>query len=285
MPAQGVEQIIRLRSRVRQRLDENGEVVGSDEQFFEDDQQAQQLRDLYTEKSNDPLYQDEDGDVDLSSEAYQIWANAIKEDPRLKKTIEELPDVVYSSRNYQGSADRPQGVITYVKSSDDSDALVWLDKAGEVVTESQLAILRAAACEPDTPRQARHPLHHELVLAGVRKTQEADYIAVTGGQLGRPNSARRRTYERLQQHLTDLPLSAGPDEKEQLHAAINDIYRHPLLESARDRLNRQLRAEIKNEDLADLVISLWQDDRLSRKQEGDEIREPRILCSLGLFDK
>ena len=284
MPAQGVEQIIRLRSRVRQRLEENGEVVGSDEQFFEDDKQAQQLRDLYTEKSNDPLYQDEDGDVDLSSEAYQIWANAIKEDPRLKKKIEELPDVVYSSRHYQGSADRPQGVITYVKSSDDTDALVWLDKAGAVVTESQLTILRAAECEPDTPKQPRHALHHKLVLAGVRKTQEADYIAVTGGQLGRPKSARRRTYERLQQHLTDLPLSAGPDEKEQLQAAIHDIYRHPLLESARDRLNRQLRSDIQNADLADLVVSLWQDDRLSRKQEGDEAQEPRILCSLGLFD-
>ena len=57
-----------------------------------------------------------------------------------------------------------------------------------------------------------------------------------------------------------------------------------LLESARDRLNRQLRSAISDEDLAELVIGLWQDDRLSRKQEGDEEREPRILCSLGLFN-
>lgn len=284
MPAQGVEEIIRLRSRVRQRLAENGEVVGSDEQFFEDDKQAQHLRDLYTEKDGS-LDLEADSEVDLSSYAYQEWANAIKDDPQLKKKIEELPDVVYSSRYYQGSADRPQGVITYVKSSDDNDALVWLDKAGEIVTESQLAILRAAKCEPDTPAQARHPLHHSLVLAGVRKTQEADYIALTGGQLGRPNSTRRRSYERLQQHLTKLPLSARPEDKEQLQAAIDDIYRHPLLESARDRLNRQLRSAISDEDLAERVISLWQDNRLSRKQEGDAEREPRILCSLGLFDR
>ena len=283
MPAQGVEAIIRLRSRVRQRLAENGEVVGSDEQFFEDDKQAQQLRDLYTEKSG-ILDLEADSEVDLSSYAYQEWANAIKEDPRLKKKIEELPDVVYSSRHYQGSTDRPQGVITYVKSGDDNDALVWLDKAGEIVTESQLAILRAAKCEPDTPAQTRHPLHHDLVLAGVKKTQEADYIAHTGGQLGRPNSTRRRSYEALKRHLDYMRTHEPLFLREELERTLDDIYRRPLLESARDRLNRQLRAGARDADLADLAISLWQDGRLSRKQEGDEAREPRILCSLGLFD-
>ena len=88
MPAQGVEEIIRLRSRVRQRLEENGEVVGSDEQFFEDDKHAQQLRDLYTEKSG-ILDLEADSEVDLSSYAWQEWANAIKDNPRLKKKIEE----------------------------------------------------------------------------------------------------------------------------------------------------------------------------------------------------
>ena len=131
MPAQGIEDIIRLRSRVRQRLQENGEVVGSDEQFFEDDKHAQQLRDLYTEKSG-ILDLEADSEVDLSSYAYQEWANATKDSPTLKKKIEALPDVVYSSRRYEGSRERPEGVITYVKSSDDTDALVWLDKEAKL---------------------------------------------------------------------------------------------------------------------------------------------------------
>ena len=202
----------------------------------------------------------------------------------MKKKIEELPDVVYSSRHYHGSADKPQGVITYVKSGDDNDALVWLDEAGEIATESQLKILRAAKCEPDTPAQARHPLHHELVEMGVKKTQEADYIALTGGQLGRPNSTRRRSYEALKRHLDYMRRHEPLFLSEELERTLDDIYRHPLLESARDRLNRQLRAGAKDEDLADLAISLRQDGRLSRKQEGVEAREPRILCSLGLFD-
>ena len=39
LPADGVERIIRLRSRVRQRLQENAEVVGTDEAFFDDERQ------------------------------------------------------------------------------------------------------------------------------------------------------------------------------------------------------------------------------------------------------
>lgn len=284
VPAQGVEQIIRLRSRVRQRLQENGEVVGSDEQFFEDDKGAQQLRDLYTEKSG--IHDLEtNSEVDLSSYAYQEWENATKDNPQLKQKIEDLPDVVYSSRHYEGSSERPQGLIAYVKSSDDNDALVWLDKAGEIVTESQLAILRAAKCEPDTAPIARHPYHHDLVRKAVEITQEEDYIAATGGQLGRPNSTRRRAYEKLKRHLDELRANQPLFLRDELEQALDDIYRFPLLESARDRLNRQLRLQITDEDLAELAVGLWQDDRLSRKIESGEEREARILCSLGLFNK
>jgi superfamily II DNA or RNA helicase len=72
LPAEGVERIIRLRSRVRQRLQENAEVVGADEAFFEDQDDAQAVRDLFTEKAG-ILDGDEDAEVDLASYAYQIW--------------------------------------------------------------------------------------------------------------------------------------------------------------------------------------------------------------------
>jgi len=77
LPAEGLERIIHLRSRVKQRLTESGEVLGSDEQFFEDELNNQVLRDLYTEKSG-ILDGDFDSEVDLASYAYQIWRNAIQ---------------------------------------------------------------------------------------------------------------------------------------------------------------------------------------------------------------
>src|SRR3954464_8672112 len=72
LPADGVERIIRLRSRVRQRLRENAEVVGTDERFFDDDEDDGLLFDLYNEKSG-LLDGDGDNEVDLASHAYQIW--------------------------------------------------------------------------------------------------------------------------------------------------------------------------------------------------------------------
>ena len=51
LPADGVERLIQLRSRVRQRLKENAEVVGTDEAFFEDEGEHDELVDLYNEKS------------------------------------------------------------------------------------------------------------------------------------------------------------------------------------------------------------------------------------------
>ena len=129
LPADGVERIIRLRSRVRQRLRENAEVVGSDESFFEDDRNDDVIRDLFTEKAG-ILDGDADTEVDLGSYAYQIWKNAIDRDPTLQKTIPDLPNVVFSTRPHTPAAGQPEGVLAYVHTADGNDALAWLDKDG-----------------------------------------------------------------------------------------------------------------------------------------------------------
>jgi len=281
LPAEGVEQIIRLRARVRQRLAENSEVVGSDERFFEDDDLAQTLRDLYTEKSG-ILDAEADSEVDLASYAYQIWLNATKDDKALAKQIEDLPDVVYSTRQYTGSAQYPEGVLVYMKTEEGTDSLAWIDKNGTGVTQSQLAILKAAACTPDTPAQKRYEYHHELVTQGVElMIREEQSI---GGQLGRPSSARRRAYDRLTAHFKVLKQSAPLLIPKELERTIDDIYKYPLRESARDALNRQFKAGISDEALAELAMALRGDGRLSLIQEESEAQEPRILCSLGLFN-
>ena len=68
-------------------------------------------------------------------------------------------------------------------------------------------------------------------------------------------------------------------------AAIDEIYRYPLRESAKDMLNRQLRSGIDNEQLAQLVVDLRADDRLCMVQDETEQQEPQIICSLGLFER
>ena len=68
LPAEGVERIIDLRKRVRDRLKENAEVVGADEAFFEDDDDEQSIVNLYHERAG-ILDGDPEGDVDLASHA------------------------------------------------------------------------------------------------------------------------------------------------------------------------------------------------------------------------
>ncbi len=516
LPADGVERIIRLRSRVSQRLQENAEVVGADEAFFEDQNDAQSVRDLFTEKAG-ILDGDEDAEVDLASYAYQIWKNAIDRDRELEKTIPAMPNVVYSTKSwpdrgagsgagvpraiaesseppltlgacilrdaalagivrdallhfdgrryhlhawcimpnhvhavvtpwgehtlseilhswksftahainkargtrgdvweresfdhllrsseslcrfvdyveqnpveaglcadpeqwpfsscrscsgagvppassnhaagtaappfhppgeidYSGMRSRgelphlhkegatyfvtfrlrdavvargagrgagvspasldqaagtaaprnqtaggtpaphqlhPEGALVYLRTAEGNDALAWVDKRGNSVTESQFAILKAAECEPGTPAIPRHDDHHEMVANGVKLIVETEKSV--GGQLGRPSGARFRTYERLKAYaeevkgtLFDLP---------ELRHAIEDIYKFPLLQSATDTLNRQLKSGIENQALADLVTSLRADARLCRVGETVETDEPQVICSLGL---
>lgn len=136
LPAEGVENIIRLRARVRQRLQENAEVVGTDESFFEDDDGDRLLLDLYNEKSG-ILDGEADTEVDLASYAYQIWKNAISDDPRLQKIIPELPPVTYSTKQFVPFGKQaPEGALVYMRTAEGNDALAWIDKNGTSVTES-----------------------------------------------------------------------------------------------------------------------------------------------------
>ena len=153
LPANGVENLIRLRARVRQRLHENAEVVGTDEAFFEDEKERQKLVDLYHEKSG-ILDGEAETEVDLASYAYQIWKNAIDRNPDLQKSIPALPPVVFSTRPHEGNERRPHGVLVYLRTAEGNDALGWVDEAGNNVTESQFEILKAAACAPDTPAES-----------------------------------------------------------------------------------------------------------------------------------
>ncbi len=277
LPADGVERLIHLRARVRQRLKENAEVVGTDEAFFEDEREREDLVNLYHEKAG-ILDGEAETEVDLASYAYQIWKNAIDRNPELEKVIPSLPPVVYSTRAHHATEGKPHGVLVYLRTAEGNDALAWLDRNGNPVTESQFEILKAAECPPDTPPLPRLANHHVLVKKAVdlMVTEEKS----VGGQLGRPSGARFRTYERLKNYaervkgtLFDTPA---------LRKAIEEIYRYPLRQSAVDTLNRRLRAGISDEELANLVIALREDDRLCIVSEEAQTGEPQIICSLGL---
>ena len=280
LPAEGVERIIDLRGRVQERLRENAEVVGADEAFFEDDDDDQAIFNLYHERAG-ILDGDPEGDVDLASHAYQIWKNAIGADPSLEKAVADLPDVVFSSRKHTPIAQRPEGVLVFMRTPDGNDALAYVDREGRSITESQIEILSAAECKPDTPAQPHRESHHDLVAEGVKHVVREEKRV--GGQLGRPSGARFRTYTRLKQYAE--AIRGQLFDVDALHRALDDIYRYPLRPSAVDTLNRQLRSGVSDDQLAEIVMSLREEDRLCLAGDAaSEAQGPQVICSLGLFD-
>ena len=70
---------------------------------------------------------------------------------------------------------------------------------------------------------------------------------------------------------------------ENLKRAIDEIYKYPLREYARDSLNRWLKTGIDDQRLAELVVALREEGRLCIiDKEELENRPPKIICSLGL---
>ena len=147
-------------------------------------------------------------------------------------------------------------MLVYLRTAEGNDALAWMDKKGNSVTESQFTILKAAECQPDTPALPRLPEHHELVRKGVELiVQEEKNI---GGQLGRPSGARFRTYERLKHYAEESKgtlFEHRPIYAEMLKA-IEEIY---VIRCGRRRLTpstANFAAASPMKDLAELVVEL-----------------------------
>ncbi len=160
LPAEGVERIIRLRERIRRRLRENAEVVGTDEAFFEDDQNNQAVFDLYHEKAG-LLDGDAEGEIDLVSQAYQIWKNAIDASPELAKSIPEMPPVVFGTKAYTPIGWEQGGVLLYMRTTEGNDALVWVDAQGRerhriAACDTQGCRVRTRYAAPGTPPGPSH---------------------------------------------------------------------------------------------------------------------------------
>lgn len=275
-PADGVEEIINLRGRLNKRINENANIVGSDEIFFEGNEQN--LMDMFNEKSG-ALDDDDDGDVDLSSQAYQIWKNATDANPKLKEIIPNLSNVIYATK--ETDEFRHAGVITYIKTYNDFDVLTWLDSEGNIISQSQKRILNAMECKPESSGGPEQENHHELVAKAVDIiSSETTSI---GGILGNRFSTRYRISNLLERFYQNSPnLFFSQETKELLKLAIDDIYNYPLLESAKFTLGRMLRNSSSNE-IVDCVLEMRRNFSLCRIDDNkNKHKEPTIVCSMGL---
>lgn len=275
-PADGVEKIINLRGRLNARINENASIVGSDEIFFEGNEQN--LRDMFNEKSGS-LDDDDDGDVDLSSQAYQIWKNATDANPKLKEIIPSLSNVIYSTKEVKDVMQN--GVITYAKTHNDFDVLTWLDSKGNIISQSQKRILNAMSCNANTANIEPYDNHHELVAKAIDSINNE--TTSIGGILGNRFSTRYRIISLLEHYYQNPPtLFFSQENKDMLKLAIDDVYNYPLLESAKFTLGRMLRNS-NSDDIVECVLEMRKNLSLCRiDEEKNKHKEPSIICSMGL---
>ena len=281
LPADGVERIIRLRSRVKERLVQNAEVVGSDEAFFEDQSDLATLDNLYHEHADVLDGDEDDGEVDLASEAYQIWKNAVDDNPRLATLVPQLPDVVYSARPWTPRSGFPDGVLVFMQTAQGNCALAWMDTQGRSVTESQHRILRAAQCDSSTPAVEKDPAHHERVAQGVDIIiKENRNVHAAAGTLGSRHGIRYRTYEKLKNHLDNIQGELF--DTAELRRALQQIYENPLAEKAKTVLGQHLKLKSTAQTLAEAVQALYEEASLCLDKHAAGSGEPLLICSLGL---
>lgn len=278
-PAEGVEKIISLRERLNDRINANANIVGSDEIFFEGNEQN--LRDMFNEKSG-VLDDDDDSDVDLSSQAYQIWKNAIDANPELAKIIPSLSNMIYSTKKVDELG--KTGVITYARTYNDFDVLTWQNENGEIVSQSQKKLLSTLACSVDTPAVAPLENHHEIVANTVKKVQEDSSITNVGGMLGNRFSTRYRIINLLEEYYKQPnSIFFTVEQKEELKLVIDEIYNFQLVESSKQALGKMMHRNHNNDEIVEYVIDLWKENNLCKKPVDDNVhKDASIICSMGL---
>lgn len=276
-PADGVETLINLRGRLNRRINENASVVGSDEVFFEGNEQN--LRNMFNEKSGS-LDDIDDMDVDLSSKAYQIWKDATDANPSLKKIIPSLSNVIYSTKK-----SNTQGVITYAKTKGDFDVLTWVDSDGNIVSQSQGIILQALSCSIDEP--SIEPLDNHFELVGKAIKSLSNERKSMGGVLGNKSSIKYRTVAALEKYISNITNgnqgNISDDYVMQVKLAINDIYNNPMQENCKYLLNRMLKTSTLDE-IVEAILEMRKSGNLCKIPEGINAlrKQASIICSMGL---
>lgn len=273
LPADDVEHVINLRSRIARRLRENAVAFGSDEAFFGDEGERRVIEGLYHEGEviDDPGETGED--VDWASTAYEIWRRATDDDPRLAAVIESLPDAVFATR--PARSDDDPGVIVYVQSEFGYDALAFTAIDGTSQLLSPYEALLRAACQSDTPALSRLDEHHELVAQAITGPLQSPATHLEGALTG----VRKRCWDRLSNYKEKYAGTLFDNER--LDRALDELYRKPLRESAVHALANALR-ERTPEDLAGLIISLHEEDRLCVADRDLDSADLRMISSMGI---
>jgi superfamily II DNA or RNA helicase len=266
-----VEQAIRLRQRIKERLSAAAAAFGSDERFFGGDDEIKILDELYKGVVSDTADEFEaDDEADAVSEAWLIWSNVKDNQPALAKKILEMQDLVHSTRDMY--IHEQQGSVTcYVKTISGVDAFATSRTASDGATVERLLTpleaLRIFQAQEATPTTPLRDDHFEREKALVHNKLSNEIIAV--GNLRGP---RKWAWEKL----------AGTLYATDAVEALEAMHDRPLTELAKVRIAQARRSKYTEQDLVDLLNQLHNEERLViGTTDQDQVK---IVCSIGVRD-
>ncbi|MGW3735048.1 helicase-related protein [Streptomyces sp. NPDC005148] len=261
---ESVEAVLSLRERIKTRLQANAEAFGSDERFFGSEEETTTIEHLYNGQLDD---QELDIEVDASSLAYEVWARAEEETPEIAHRVAQLPDMVYSTRKAADDDDL-QGIACYVRTEGGTDGFGFATSPTDQRLLTGQEALRAFACRPNAealPRRDDHfQLTRELAQGPLTKPSTIE---------GRLRGIRKRVWNRLNGTFASADA--------EISDALDALFRRPLTRDAERRIKTAFATRSSNEDIAELIVLLYRDNRLIIPDAAGS--DPiRIVCTMGV---
>lgn len=261
---ENVENVLKLRARISNRLAASAQAFGSDEQFFGS---ADEIRDLDEILSGKADVEESDDDVDSSSLAFEIWNRATEEHHVLTERVIAMPDLVSSTRPLSPE-DKTEGVACFVRVGDSMDTFGFgadLQTLQLLTGHEALKVFRADISTPTFPERPDHLDVQEALIHGPMAQQTV--------QEGRLRGVRKRLWTRLANTFIEMNDDAGK--------ALTAVHRSPLTKEAERRFTRAFSDKYSDEEFSDLLVLLHREGRLvlSTQEQSDSIR---IVCSMGV---
>lgn len=266
-----VEQAIRLRQRIKQRLGDNAAAFGSDEQFFGSDDEVNVLDDLYKGAvPDDDGLDSSEGEADAVSEAWLVWSNIKDHQPELASKVLSMQDLVHTTRDPYVHESHG-GITCYASTSSGVDAFATstTDSTGTARERllTPLEALRIFQAQEATPIAPLREDHFDREANLIQNKLTTDMVAI-----GNLKGIRKWAVERLGGTIF------GVDAADAV-AAMNE---RPLTEHANVRLRQARRSKYNDQDLVDLINQLHSEDRLViGSTDRDQIK---IVCSIGVTE-
>ena len=285
---QTVERTLKLRSRIRERLESAAKAFGADQAFFtdmsSDDAAARTLEDFYSGNldSSEP---DEEG-IDAVSEAAERWADFAKKYPEDAERIMKMQDKRLATRALRGEsavhpADDNALMVSYVRTNAEIDlfAVRSYDPASDSVKERMVPPAKALGlfyAEYSTPSQETDPKDYDL------QQKLTQYVLRQEGTThGNLRGVRRQVFRRF--YGADSTASLDTLElQERERKVLDKLYHYPLRRQAESELRRMLRRKADNRSLLDALLRMQQDDDLLVKES--DMQMARVVCSLAISD-